>query len=67
MSDLAVIMSAVASVVNTALLVWARFKLAELHTAVNGAHDAALQAQRSLGVLEGRVGDFPTDVGKTPT
>ena len=53
-------------VLNTALLVFQSVKLGQVHTAVDGAHAAAIEAAHNAGVVRGimastgAVGDFPT-------
>jgi hypothetical protein len=42
-------------VVNTALLVYQAVRLGQVHTAVDGAHAAALEAAHNAGVVRGLV------------
>jgi hypothetical protein len=54
-------------VINTALLVYQAVRLGQVHSAVDGAHAAALEAAHNAGVVRGimassgSVGDFPTE------
>ena len=53
-------------VINTALLVYQAVRLGQVHSAVDGAHAAAVEAAHNAGVVrgliagQGPVGNFPT-------
>jgi hypothetical protein len=46
-------------VANTALLVYQAIRLQSVHTAVNGAKDAAVQAATAAGFMAGSQGSSP--------
>ena len=52
-NNLTAILLALFGVVNTSLLVYQAVRLGQVHTAVDGAHAAAVEAAHNAGVVRG--------------
>jgi hypothetical protein len=62
--DTVKIVLALFGVINTALLVYQAIRLGEVHSAVNGAKDAAVTAAHQAGVVQGLLAKGDSDLRK---
>jgi hypothetical protein len=60
--SLAQVLIGLFGVINTALLVYQAVRLGQVHTAVDGAHAAAVEAAHNAGVVRGLMAAQPTEV-----